>query len=67
MDEHSDTEQLQDYAMLQCALMAVLEAVETKRWPKTFFVFNDSWNADTLSNIARQVEKLGVEVPDSEK
>lgn len=53
--------------MLQCALLAVLEAAETKKWPKTFFVFNDSWNADALSRIASQMEKLGVEVPDSEK
>lgn len=67
MEAHSDTDQLQDYAMLQCALLAVLEAAETKKWPKTFFVFNDSWNADALSRIARQMEKLGIEVPDSEK
>ncbi len=53
--------------MLQSVLLVILEAAETKKWPKTFFLFNDQWNASTLSAIARNMEKLGVEVPASEK
>lgn len=53
--------------MLQSALLVILEAAETKKWPKTFFLFNDTWNADILSNIAAWMEKLGVEVPSCEK
>lgn len=67
MDKIRDTDQLQDYAMLQSVLLVILEAAETKKWPKTFFLFNDQWNASTLSAIARNMEKLGVEVPASEK
>ena len=67
MMEKEIVEQLQDYALLQSSLLTILEAVETKKWPKTFYVFNSQWNDETLSAIARAFEKIGVEVPESEK
>lgn len=59
--------EVQDCQSLKGALLLIKEALETGVWQKSFFLFNDEWIEETLSDIARMLrDKHGIDVPDSE-
>lgn len=58
--------QLQDFQTLKCVLLIIQEALETRKLPKNFLIFNETWIMDQLEIIFDLMRKLGIEVPESE-
>lgn len=57
---------VQDYASLQGWILALEDALETKKMQKTFFLFNDVFNTEITQKIGSLLKEYGVDVPESE-
>lgn len=58
--------QLQDLQTLKSALLLIQEALETRKLPKNFLIFNETWIMDQLDIIFDLMRNLGIDVPETE-
>lgn len=56
----------QDYALLQSWILALEDALETKKMQKTFLLFNDEFNSEITQRVGSLLRDFGIDVPDSE-
>lgn len=57
---------VQDAQSMKGCLLVILEALETGDMPKMFFMFNDEWIDNTMTEIAKMMkEKYNISVPDT--